>query len=315
LTASSGKQEAGSFLRKLVLAAACVLGVGYIASNIATVTLLHYLLSQFTMSSVPTIIQMCGIVLFMIASFLLMAVGAFLILGGLQFYQKITPSGVMFLGVLLSSFYLLCLGIGSMMILSPVSVSAVFLIIGPVLVMAGASTYMAPSFSLKFIGSALGIMGGALLAIATSSLNVLKLAFAEWYVPFLGPFMSMALLEAIAVMLGSVSVLVYLIFKGDRREPVSHALLSVVALIYGTGVFVGPLTLSLSLWDLLWKAPWLPPLHDVPKWVMNMTIFWSGSLIIPAIGGILLIVCSFAGLAFAAQEFLSIPPAVELRRF
>ena len=314
MTSSSG-EPAGSFLRKLVLAAACVLGAGYITSNMATLILLHYLLSQFIMSSVPTIIQMCGIILFMVSSILLMILGAFLILGGLQFYRRITPSGVMFLGVLLASFYLMCLGIGSEMILGLQSISVLLLIMSPVLIMAGAATYMAPSFSLKFVGSVLGIAGGTLLAIVTFNLQVLRFVFVEWYVPFLGPFMSMTILEAIAVVLGSVSALVHLILKGQKGEPVSHALLSIVALIYGTGVFIGPLTLSFSLWDLVWKAPWLPPLHGVPNWVLKTTIFWSGSLIIPTIGGIILIVCSFSGFAFAAQEFFSVPPTLEVRRF
>ncbi|MFQ6081640.1 MAG: hypothetical protein ACE5OW_08240, partial [Candidatus Bathyarchaeia archaeon] len=300
---------------KLVLAAACVLGVGYITSNMATLILLHYLLSQFTMSSVPIIIQMCGIILFMVASILLMVLGAFLILGGLQFYRRITPSGVMFLGVLLASFYLLCLGIGSAMILGLQSISVLLLIIGSVLVMAGAATYMAPSFSLKFVGSVLGIAGGILLAIVTFNLQVLRFVFVEWYVPFLGPFMSMTMLEAVAVVLGSVSALVHLILKRTKEEPVSHVLLSIVALIYGIGVFIGPLTLSFSLWDLIWKAPWLPPLHGVPGWVLKATILWSGSLIIPTIAGIILIVCSFSGFAFAAQEFFSAPPSFEVRRF
>jgi len=311
---SSSRESAGSFLRKLVLAAACVLGVGYIVSNMAILLLLHYLLSQFTMSSVSTIIQMCGIILFMVASILLMALGAFLILGGLQFYRRITPTGVMFFGVLLASFYVLCLGIGSAMILGLHSISALLLIIGPVLVMAGAATYMSPSFSLKFVGSVMGIAGGILLAIVTLNVQALRFVFVEWYVPFLGPFMSMAVLEAIAVALGSVAVLVHLILKGQRGEPVSHVFLSIVALIYGMGVFIGPLTLSFSLWDLIWKAPWLPPLHGVPDWVLKTTIFWSGTLIVPTIAGIILIMCSFSGFAFAAQEFFSAPPTFEVRK-
>lgn len=314
MTVSSGK-TVGRFLRKLVLAAACVLGAGYIASNMAILILLHYLLSQFVMSSVPIIIQMCGVILFMVASIALMVLGAFLILGGLQFYRKITPSGVIFLGVVLASFYLLCLGIGSAMILGLQSISVLLLIIGSVLVMAGAATYMAPSFSLKFVGSILGIAGGILLAIVTFNFQVLSFVFVEWYVPFLGPFMSMTMLEAVAVVLGSVSALVHLILKGQKAEPVSHVLLSIVALIYGIGVFIGPLTLSFSLWDLIWKAPWLPPLHGVPNWVLRTTIFWSGSLIIPTIGGIILIVCSFSGFAFAAQEFFSAPPTFKVREF
>lgn len=309
----SGK-SVGSFLRKLVLGAACLLGAGYIASNLAVIMLLYYLLSQFTMSSVPTIIQMVGIILFMVASVLLMAIGAFLILGGLQFYQRITPSGTMFLGVLLASFYLLCLGIGSAMILGLQNINVLLLIIGPVFIMTGAATYMAPPFSLRFAGSVLGMVGGTLLAIATFNLQILRSVFVEWYVPFLGPFMSMTLLEAIAVVLASVSALVYLLFKGSQTEPISHVLLSIVALIYGIGVFIGPLTLSFSLWDLIWKAPWLPPLHDAPIWVLKTTIFWSGSLVIPTIGGIILVVCSFSGFAFAAQEFFSAPSTFEVRR-
>jgi len=312
LNSFSKEFEAGSFFRKLILLAAIVLGLGYIVPNIATLLMLSYVRSQLSMTSVPVIIQICGIILFVMASILLMIIGVFTIIGGIQFHRRTTPSGVIFLGVLLASFYLLCLGIGSAMVLNSVNIPVLLLIVSPILVMVGTTIYMSPSFSVKVAGSILGVAGGILLAIVTFSLQVFKLVFVGWNVPFLGPFMSMSILEGIAMILGSISALAHLLV-GEREEPVCHALLSIVALIYGISVFIGPLTLSFSFWDLIWKAPWLPPLHGVPGWVLGMTIFWSGSLIILAVGGIILVACSFMGFAYAAQEFFSTLPA-DLRK-
>jgi hypothetical protein len=74
-------------------------------------------------------------------------------------------------------------------------------------------------------------------------------------------------------------------------------------LIYGIGVFIGPLILSFSFLDIVWKAPWLGPLYGLPSWVVDTTIFWSASLVLLEIGGILLILSSCLGFVFAAQEF------------
>jgi hypothetical protein len=56
----------------------------------------------------------------------------------------------------------------------------------------------------------------------------------------------------------------------------------------------------------VWKAPWLGPLYGVPSWVVDTTIFWSASLVLLEIGGILLILSSCLGFVFAAQEFSKI---------
>ena len=45
------------------------------------------------------------------------------------------------------------------------------------------------------------------------------------------------------------------------------------------------------------------PLYGVPSWVVDTTIFWSASLVLLEIGGILLILSSCLGFVFAAQEF------------
>jgi len=283
--------------------AAGVLGIGYILPNVATILILWYVFSQYTMSSVAVITHMCGIILFIVASIILMVVGIFIIIGGIQFYRRSIPSGVLFIGTLLTSFYLLCLGVASTLIVPQLNIDVVMLLISPVLIMVGAATYMAPSRTFKLIGSALGIVGGTLLAFVIFDFKALGLILNRWNIPFLGPFMSKSILEGAAVILGALAVFIHSMLSGRKEEPVSHVFLSIVALVYGIGVFIGPLNLSFTFWDLIWKAPWMPPLHGVPGWVLVTTVFWSASLIVLAIGGIILMVSSCLGFMFAAQEF------------
>ena len=292
----------GSALRRLVLAAATILGVGYVVVNVPITILLINHLSEVPISSTQNINALAGTTLFLMASILLMILGCFMIIGGLQFYRGGTSKGVLFLGSLSASFYLLCLGIGSIVMVSEISLNAILFIASPVLVMGATAIYMGRTVSFKLVGSILGIIGGVLLAVAIYNQQSLKLVF-DWNVPFPGPFISIATMEAIVVVLGPITAFTYSILAERREEPVAHSFLSIVALVYGIGMFIGSQILAFSFLDLLWKAPWVGPLHGVPQWIFGTVAFWSASLFLLMVGGIVLVVCSFMGFIFAAQEF------------
>lgn len=293
-------------LRRFVPLTTTVLGLGYILPNIAIVLILSYILSQMSISSLQMITQISGIILFLMASIVMMVIGVAIIVGGMRYKnKKPSPKGIIFLGVLFASFYLLCLGIGSALLLSEINLNVGLLIVGPIFIMVSAAVYMVPSLASRLIGHTLGIIGGFLLAIVTFNFQTLGVA-TGWDVPFPGPFMSLTIMEGIAMILGAIAVAVYSSFAGRNEKPVAYVLLSIVGLIYGIGVFIGPLILSFSFLDIVWKAPWLGPLYGLPSWVVNTTIFWSASLVLLEIGGILLILSSCLGFVFAAQEFSQI---------
>jgi len=297
-----------SVLRKMVSVAVVFIGLGYVLPSIATVFMLNYFVSYYPIESLKNIYMISGIMLFIIASILLMTVGVIIVIGGLQYFVGKVPRGAMFLGILLSSFYLLCLGIGASLIQiqRQLSLPLWMMIAGSVLAMASAAVYMAPSPRFKVAGSLIGIAGGVLLAIAIYNSEILELVFDEqappWNVPFPGPFMSIAILEGFALILGSITALIHAIAR-SREKPVTYVFLSIVALIYGIGVFIGSLILSFSFLNLVWKAPWELALHGQPQWVVNTVIFWVASLGLLEIGGILLILSSCVGFIFAAGQF------------
>ena len=289
-----------SILRKIVSVAALFIGLGYVLPNIATVIMLNYSLSQHRIESSENIYMISGIILFIIASILLMAIGVFIILGGLQCFFGNVPGKIMFLGILLSSFYLLCLGTGSALIVQEINLPILLLIASSILVMASAAVYMMPSFRLKFVACLLGILGGIFLATATSNSQILDLAF-NWNVPFPGPFMSMAILEGLTIVLSSITALVYSV-SGNGEKPVIPVFLSMVALVYGIGILVGSLVLSFNFLNLVWKAPWELALYGQPDWVLSTVVFWVASLGILEIGGILLILSACMGFIFATTH-------------
>jgi hypothetical protein len=302
----SGTGGVGAILRKLVLAAATLLGVGYVVVDIPIVVLLGYQFSQIPMDSTQNIGKLAGITLFLMASVLLIILGCFFIIGGLQFYRGGAHQGVVFLGSLLASFYLLCLGLGSLLIVSQLNLSAMLLIISPVLVMGAAAIYMGHQISFKLIGAVLGITGGILLAIAIFNHQILESVF-EWGITFPGPFMSITAMETIVVILGPVTAFIYSILAERREEPVAHAFLSIVALVYGIGLFIGSQVLAFSFLDLLWKAPYPGQIfYGAPQWFFGTVAFWSASLFLLMLGGIILIASSCMGFIFAAQEFAQI---------
>jgi hypothetical protein len=290
-------------LRKLVLAATTLLGVGYIAVDIPIVVLLGYQFSQIPIDSTQNIGKLAGITLFLMASVILIILGCFFIIGGLQFYRGGAHKGVVFLGSLLASFYLLCLGLGSLLMVSQLNLSAILLIASPVLIMGSAALYMGSSIPFKLLSSVLGIAGGILLAVAIFNHEILEPIF-EWGIQFPGPFMSIAAMEAIVVILGPVTAFIYSILAERREEPIAHAFLSMVALIYGIGMFIGSQVLAFGFLDLLWKAPYAGEvLFDLPRWFFGTVAFWSASLFLLMIGGVILIASSCIGFIFTAQEF------------
>lgn len=136
-----------------------VLGIGFVLVNLSVLILLGYYLSQHSISSLEAVTQIGGMTLFIIASAMLMGVGCLLIVGGIQHYRGNTTQRVILIGVLFTSLYLLCLGIGSALLLSQSDIGAVLLSISPILMMVGATAYVAPSSLYKIVGSIVGIAG------------------------------------------------------------------------------------------------------------------------------------------------------------
>jgi len=208
----------------------------------------------------------------------------------------------MFFGIMLSSFYLLCLGTGSALILQEVNLLTLLLFGTAILVVASATFYMVPSFRLKFVACLLGIVGGVFLTTTTLNSQILDLVF-NWNVPFPGPFMSMAILEGLTIILASITALIYFIL-GNGEKPVIRVFLSMVALVYGFGVFVGSLVLSLNFLNLVWKAPYEGfPLFGQPDWALSIVIFWAASLGMLVVGGIVLILSACMGFTLATKQF------------
>jgi len=285
----------------MVSVAAVFIGLGYVLPSIATIIMLNYSFSQYPIESVENIYWFSGIIIFIIASILLIAVGVFIVFGGLQYFVGIVSQKIMFVGIMLSSFYLLCLGTGSALILQEVNLLTLLLVATAILVVASATVYMVPSFRLKFVACLLGIVSGISLTTATLNPPILDLVF-NWDVPFPGPFMSMAILEGLTIGLASITALFYSI-SGNVEKPIVPVFLSMVALVYGIGVFVGSLVLSLNFLNLVWKAPWELALYGQPNWVLNTVIFWAASLGMLAIGGIILVLCACMGFVLATKQF------------
>jgi len=290
-------------LRKLVLASLIMLGVGYIMVNIPIMILLGYYWSTIPISSQANVAAISARVLFIMASAISLSLGIVTILGGVKFFEGKPINGTAFIGVFLASFYLLCLGIGSMLLLPSENFTGFSLLVAPVFAMFGAATYMVPNSRFKLAGSISGMVGGALLAYALFNVQMFELVFG-WGIPFTGPFMSLLALEGIAVILGPVAAFIHSVTGANReRRPLAHASILLVALVYGIGGFVGSLVLSISLWDIVWKSPWVGPLNGLPAWVISIIVFWSASLFLINIGGILLIITACLGFVFVAKEF------------
>ncbi|MDH5390438.1 MAG: hypothetical protein OEX10_04720 [Candidatus Bathyarchaeota archaeon] len=290
-----------SALRKIVSVAAVFIGLGYVLPSIATIIMLNYFSSKYPIESVENIYWFSGTITLIIAFILLIAIGVFIAFGGLRFFGGTASEKIIFVGIVLSSFYLLCLGTGSALILQEVNWSILLLVATAILLVASATVYMVPSFRLKFVACLLGIVSGIFLTTVTLNSPILDLVL-KWDVPFPSPFMSMAILEGLTIVLASITALIYSIL-GNGENPIGHTFLSMVALIYGIGVFVGSLVLSLNFLNLIWKAPWELALHGQPDWVLSTVIFWAASLGMLMIGGILLILSACMGFLLATKQF------------
>jgi len=296
-------------VRRLVLWASVILGLGYILPNAATIAVLAYILSTFTIASQEIVIQMGGTMLFLLASLLLMVLGVFIINWGIRYYTNASCREVVFVGVIIASFYLLCLGIGSVLLAPQIGLGELLLVISPVLIMVSVALYTVPSFSFKTIGALLGIVSAVSLAMAMFYIQPLKLVFMSWKpgegwenIPFLGPFMSLASSEGMVVIAGSIAASIHSLSPGQKAKPASYALFSIIGLVYGISLFIGAFMLSFSFLDIVWKAPWLPPLYGLPSWISSVVIFWSASLVMLEIGGFVLIALSCLGFMSAAKE-------------
>ena len=290
-------------LRKIVLAALTMLGIGYVLVNVSVAVLIANSIATIPIDSQANISAIAGRLLFFMGSIIAAALGVLFIFGAVHFYERSQTKGTVFLGVLLGSFYLLSLGVGSTFLLPETNLPTLMQIIAPILIAVSAAAHTTPNTRFRIFGSALSITGGVALAYAIFNFPTLDLIFA-WNLPFSGPFMALTVLESAAVIIGSVAACVNSLFDEyfDAR-PFSHVSILLVALVYGIGVFMGSLVLSMSLWDLIWKSPWLGPLSNISEWVMSTVVFWSASLILMDIAGILLIAGACLGFIHVSQEF------------
>jgi hypothetical protein len=288
--------------RKMSLAAMTMMGIGYVLVNAPVAILIGDSILRIPIASHADVMAVAGRILFLMALTISTSLGVLFIYGAVQFYERGKVKGVIFLGVALGAFYLLCLGVGSTLLLSEPNPAALTLAIAPMFVVASAALYISSSQRWRLAGSAIGIVGGIILAYAISNLRALDLVFG-WGIPFTGPFLSLSFLESAVVILAPIAATVHAAFGYSKEEhPIPHAFTLLVALVYGLGTFVGSIILSMSFWNLIWQSPWTGPFHGLPEWVANMIVFWSASLVLMDIGGILLIAVACLGFVCMARE-------------
>ncbi len=288
--------------RKMALAAATMTGIGFILVNAPVAMLIGDSLLRIPISSQANVMAIAGRVLFLMALIISALLGVLVIFGAVQFYERGTVKGVVFLGTVLGAFYLLCLGVGSSLLLPEPNQAALALAVAPMFVVAGAALYISSDQRWKLLGSATGIVGGVILAYSINNLRALDLIFA-WNISFTGPFLSLTLLESAAVILAPVAAMVHAVFSYSHEErPIPHAFSLLVALAYGLGAFVGSIVLSMSFWNLIWQSPSVGIFHGLSELAANTVVFWSASLVLVDVGGILLTVVASLGFVCMARE-------------
>jgi len=291
------------FLRKIVLAALTMLGIGYILVNVPIAFLIGNSVLSIPINSQASISAISGRILFLIASIISALLGGLFIFGAVSFYERRQTKGIVFLGVLMGSFYLICLGVGASLLLSETSLTSLLLTVAPILVAVSAATCTSLYTRVRLAGFVFGVVGGVLLAYAIFNLSTLSLVFA-WGIPFTGPFMSLTVLESVVVVLAPGAAFAYSLFgHGIEERPLAHVFVVLVGLIYGVAALIGSLVLSMSFWNLIWKSPWVGPLHGLSEWALSMVVFWSASLVLVDVGGVLLVVAACLGFFYVAQEF------------
>ena len=289
------------FLRKVALAAITMLGIGYVLVNAPIAILVGHAAYAIPIASQANVSALTGRILFLIASSISVVLGVLFIFGAVQFYERGRVKGTAFLGVSLASFYLLCLGVGSVL-LSEANLATMTLTVAPLIVFTSAALFVSSSPRSRLVGSLIGIAGSIALAYAIFNLQVLDLLFA-WDIPFTGPLLSLTVLECAAVILVPVAATVHTVFNYASQERlVPRAFTLLVALVYGLGTLVGSIVLSMNLWNLIWKSPWTGPFYSLPEWGMNVIVFWSASLVLMDIGGILLIAVACLGFISVGRE-------------
>ena len=286
--------------RKICLAAITMLGIGYTLVSAPSAILIANSLSTIPLASQPNIDAIAGRILFLMASSVSIVLGVLLIFGGVQFYERGKVKGVAFLGISLGSFQLLCLGTGSTL-LAGTNAATLALTCAPIIVTAAAALYTSSDPRCRLLGSATGVLGGAVLAYAILNLRLLYLIFG-WDVPFTGPFLSLTVLESVAVVLAPAVAAGHAILSYVREErAISHVFTLLIAMVYGLGAFVGSIVLSMSFWNWIWKSPWIGPFYGAPDWFMNIIVFWSASLVLMDIAGILLVAAACVGFICVAR--------------
>lgn len=297
-----------SIMSKFVLASVIMLGVGIVASNIATVVITGYKFSQIPPESAEKAAELSGLTLFLIAFMMLIITGVFVIIGAAQYnIDKTPPRRVVSFGVQIASIYLLFLSIGSLF-LSEMKLGLI-LLVSSVLIMIGVGVYISGAQRSKTIGSCIWAAGGILLAYSNFQFSPLESAF-NWPLPFTGLFLSMPITEAIAILIVSLGMSVHTFFSEILKweSHLNKVILCAVGIIYGVGVVAGSLQFSLNILTYVWKAPWPPvplhpsPFYGLPEWVINTLIYWAASKIVLGIGAILLIVTSCLGFVGTMKE-------------
>jgi hypothetical protein len=288
--------------RKMALAAMTLMGIGHVLVNAPVVVLIGDSVLRIPIASQTNVMLIVGRALFLMALTISAFLGVLLIFGAVQFYERGKVKGVAFLGVVLGAFYLLCLGVGSTLLLPEPNPAALALVIAPMFVVAGAVLYISSSRHWRLFGSAAGIVGGVILAYSISNLRALDLVFTLG-VPFTGPFLSLVLLESAVVILAPIAAMAHAIFSYNGEERlIPHAFTLLVALVYGLGTFIGSIILSMSFWNSIWQSPWTGPFRSLSDWAANMIVFWSASLVLMDIGGILLTAVACLGFVCISRE-------------
>jgi len=288
--------------KKVALAAITMLGIGYVLINAPIALLLGYSVSSIPISSQANVIAISGRIMFLIASTLSAFLGVLFVFAAVQFYEHGKVKGVAFLGVSIASFYLLCLGVGSTLLLSEANLATLALTTAPLIAVASTALYTSPNPSFKLAGSVIGIAGGSVLAYAIFNLHVLDLVFA-WDIPFTGPFLALTILESAVVALAPIAAAAHAIFSHSKEElPISHVFTLLIALVYGLGALAGSIVLSMSFWNWIWQSPWTGPFYGLPDVLMNIIVFWSASLVLMDISGVLLIAVACLGFICVGRE-------------
>ncbi|MCK5562860.1 hypothetical protein KAI30_01710, partial [Candidatus Bathyarchaeota archaeon] len=118
----------------MILVAFTILGIGFILVNVPITILLGYSVSGLEISSQQIVAEISGKILFILASIALMIVGLLFVMGAVQYYERTITKRVVFLGTLVASFYLLCLGVGSILLIQETTIDALLMLSGSVLI-------------------------------------------------------------------------------------------------------------------------------------------------------------------------------------